>query len=141
MAKSRRRSTINIKLGQRYVLRKVVAGVNLAAEEGVNQVVDILSIPPERTGVHYPKLPNVSSKGGEAPAPQSGLFRQGVAATPAEVKGSTVRAAVASRGNQAAKFELGTEDFEARPHLSPLRDEPQRAKRLAAAFKIGARRG
>lgn len=140
MAKSRSTTRLNLRLGQRYALRKAIAGVNGAAEDAVNQVVDILSIPPTRTGKQYPGNPNRSSKGGEAPAPQTGAFRQGVARTPAEIKGSTVRATVASKGIQAAKFELGTENFPARPHLSPLRTEDARRKRLIAVFRVIARR-
>jgi hypothetical protein len=140
VAKSRVNSTININLGRRYVLRKVVAGVNLAAEDGANQVVDILGMPPTRSGKHYPGNPNPSSAPGEAPAPQSGLYRQGVAATPAELKGSTVRATVASRGAQAAALEFGTEKIEPRPHVRLLQTDPVRRKRLLKVFQIGARR-
>lgn len=141
MAKSRVRMLTNIRLGQRYALRKAVAGVNGASEDAVNQVVDILSVPPTRTGKQYPGKPNRSSKGGEAPAPQTGLFRQGVARTPADIRGATVRATIASRGKQAAKFELGTENFPARPHLAPLKTEDARRKRLIAVFRVKARQG
>lgn len=141
MAKSKFRSTVSIPLGRRYALTKVVAGINLASEDGVNQVVAILSLPPERTGIKHEDLPNRSSKPGEAPAPQTGGLRQGVAREPAKLKGKTVSSKIASRSIHAAKLELGTEEFPARPYLRRLRDEEPRRRRLLAVFQIGARRG
>ena len=140
MAKSKHRSTVNIPLARRYSLAKVKAGVDLASEDAVNQVVAILSLPPERTGIKHAKLPNRSSKPGESPAPQTGGLRQGVAKTPSKLKGKTVYSQVASRSKHAAKLELGTENFPARPYLRRLLTEEPRRKRLLAVFAIGARR-
>lgn len=147
MAKSKARVTFNVKLGTSYALGKVVAGINLAAEDGVNQVVQILSLPPERTGIKHSDeqyghpMPNRSSAPGEAPAPQTGDLRQGVARTPVDLKGQTVSSNVASRSGHAAKLELGDDEIKPRPYLSRLRDEPARRERLRRVFIIGARRG
>lgn len=140
MGKSRARVNVNVRLGQSIALDKVVAGVNLAAEDGVNQVISILSLPPERTGIKHEDLPNRSSRPGEAPAPQTGELRQGVAKEPATLKGSTVTAVIASRAGHAAKLELGDETVAPRPYLSRLRDVEARRRRLVEVFKIGARR-
>lgn len=140
MGKSRAKVSINVALGRRYVLSKVVAGVKLAAQEGENMLIDTLSLPPTRTGKHYKGNPNKSSAPGEPPAPQSGVYRQGVVHTPPEIRGQTVRASVGSRGAQARKLEFGDEHVQPRPHVSLLRDDPQKRARLLAAFKIGAER-
>lgn len=140
MAKSRVKSVIRVPLGRSYVLAKVVAGVELAAAEGENQLIDILSIPPQRTGRKHEGNPNTSSAPGEAPAPQSGELRQGVAHTPARVEGSQVVAQIASRAGHAAELELGSDKIEPRPALGRLMTEPVRRKRLIKAFQIGARR-
>ncbi len=142
MAKSRAKTSINLRVGREYSLRKAVAGVDLARRDGENQLIKIYSMPPERTGVHYEGNPNPSSAPGEAPAPQSGLLRQGVASTPPTLKGQTVSATVASRGAQAAALEFGTEDgrIEPRPAVQRLETEEPRRRRLFEIFKIGARR-
>lgn len=138
--RSTTRSTINLRLGQRYALNKVVAGVQAATEDGLNQVLDILSIPPERTGVQYPSLPNVSSAAGEAPAPQSTDLFGGTSLEPARVEGSRVIGKVASRMPYALALEEGTDNIEPRPFVGRLRTEPERRRRLLAIFTIRARR-
>lgn len=140
MAKSKSRSTINIRLGTRVALAKARAGVELAAQEGEKIVIERLRIPPERTGVHYSGQKNVSAAEGEAPAPQTGQLIQGTAHEPAQLKGKTVSAKIASRTGYAAAQELGTDRMPEHPFLSPLRDNPEEAKRLKAAFIIGAKR-
>jgi len=118
-----------------------VAGVDLARQEGENQLIDIYSLPPVRSGVHYEGNPNVSSKPGEAPAPQTGELRQGVASTPPVIRGLTrVLAFVASRSKKAEALESGTDKIEPRPAVKRLETEKPRLARLIAAFKIGARR-
>ena len=140
MARSRSRSTINIRLGQSYTLRKVVAGVNLATEDGVNQVIDILSMPPTRTGIHYSGNPNPSAAAGEAPSPQTGQLLQGMAREPVSIKGAVVSSKVANRTIYAERLQNGTENHGPWPFISRLRDEANRARRLLAVFHIGARR-
>lgn len=140
MGKVRSKSKINITVGKSFVLQKVVNGVNAAAQEGENAVIDMYSLPPERTGKKYSSLPNRSSAPGESPAPQSGQTRQGVAHVPARIIGGFVRAVVSSRSKLAVMLELGTEKMEPRPTVSKLRDDPVLRKRLLKAFARGARR-
>ena len=141
MAKSRAKVHINIRLGESVFLRKIVSGVNLAREEAENQLIDMLTIPPRRSGRHYAGNPNTSSAPGESPAPQTGGLLQGVGSTPPQVISKTrVAAVVASRSRHSADLELGTDKIEPRPHVSRLRDEKPRLSRIERAFKIGAQR-
>lgn len=134
------KSTINLRLGQSYALAKVVAGVDAASEDGLNQLIDILSLPPVRTGEQYPGNPNISSAPGEAPAPQTVDLRQGTGRTPTRVEGSRVTSSVQSRMPYAAALEEGTDNMEPRPSVKRLRTEAPRRKRLLAVFQVRARR-
>jgi len=138
---ARVRTNINVQLGRTYTLQKAIAGVNGATEDALNQYIEILSIPPERTGEHYAGNTNRSSDPGEAPAPQTqGGLRQTATRTPAEVTGSTVSARVGSPKEYAAALELGTDNIEPRPALGRLRTEAPRRERLVRVFQIVAAR-
>lgn len=101
--------------------RKLARGLNVRAEALRAEWYGVLQIPPSRTGVQYPNLPNRSSAPGEPPAPQSKRLQESIAvlsrATPADLV-STVGPrpqAFASRAPYPVFLEFGTRRMKPRP--------------------------
>lgn len=113
-------------------------GIDYAALQAENELVDILSVPPRRTGVLYREGNNRSSAPGEAPAPISGKLRQSIKSYPEEF-GDTFRAIVGTPLEYGAYLQLGTERIRPRPWISLLNEE-KRWSRILKAFRVGVRR-
>lgn len=124
------------------------AGIEYAALQAENELVDILSVPPRRTGRIYPRGRNgthqASSEiggelgGGEAPAPDTGELRQSVKSYPEEF-GDSFRAIVGTPLERGALLQQGTENIKPRPWISLLATE-ERWSRILKAFRVGVRR-
>ncbi|MBK8199232.1 MAG: hypothetical protein IPK75_12785 [Acidobacteria bacterium] len=113
-------------------------GIDYAALQAENELIDILSVPPRRSGILYKQGNNRSSAPGEAPAPISGKLRQSVKSYPEEF-GDTFSAVVGTALNYGAHLELGTERIRPRPWISLLNEE-KRWSRILKAFRVGVRR-
>lgn len=117
-------------------------GLRFAAIEGENQLVDILSVPPARSGHAYSRpggTVHIASAPGESPAPDSGETRQSVLSF-LNLTGRDLKAVVGSPLERLKILEFGTEDIEPRPAVIRL-SEPNRILAMHRSFAAGVRRG
>jgi hypothetical protein len=70
---------VSIAEAKARIEQKLVNGLNARAEALRAEWYTILQIPPTRTGIQYPGLPNRSSASGEPPAPQSRRLQESIA--------------------------------------------------------------
>lgn len=133
---------INLKRAADYSLDRIARGVRAAALTAEGELIDILSVPPVRTGRIYSRTggkTHQASAPGEAPAPDTGDLRQSVASLPIERRARSVRAKVGTSSDHAEHTELGTEKMAPRPHTSRLATDRERRDAITDAFKKGAK--
>ena len=117
-------------------------GIKAASLDGEAQLVDILSVPPARSGRIYRRKggkTHQASAPGEAPAVDTGDLLQSVASTVGR-EGSAIVGRVGASSRHAIETELGTEKMKPRPHTSRLSDEKARRDQIFIAFVKGAGR-
>ncbi len=138
MARSKIKVIINKRLAKGITREVARTGIEYAALQAENELIDILTVPPRRTGIQYREGYNRSSAPGEAPAPQSGELRQSVKSYPEEF-GDSFRAIVGTPLERGALLQFGTEKMKPRPWISLLAEE-KRWSRILKAFRLGVRR-
>ncbi len=149
MARRPARVFINKRVAKGITREVARAGIEYAELQAENELVDILSVPPRRTGRIYPRgkkgqTHQASNEiggetgGGEAPAPDTGELRQSVKSYTEEF-GDSFRAIVGTPLERGALLQEGTEHIKPRPWISLLATE-ERWSRILKAFRVGIRR-
>ena len=139
---ARVKSQFKVELGIALAGKVARDGIQAAVLDGEAQLIDILSVPPARSGRVYKRKGGRShqaSAPGEAPAVDSGDLLQSVASI-VQREGRDVVGRVGPSSLHAVVTQLGTEKMAPRPHTSRLADEKPRRDRLFAAFVKGAKR-
>jgi hypothetical protein len=131
---------INRRLAKGITKEVARGGIGYAAVQAENELIDILSPPPKRTGRIYPrgKKQHQASAPGESPAVDTGQLRQSVVSYTEEF-GDTIRAVVGTPLKYGAILQYGTERIKPRPWISRL-NEAERWSRILRAFRIGVQR-
>lgn len=138
MARSKIKVIINKRLAKGISREAARTGIDYAALQAENELIDILSLPPKRSGIQYREGFNRSSAPGEAPAPISGQLRQSIKSYP-EAFGDSFRAIVGTPLEYGAFLQFGTNRMKPRPWISLLANE-ERWSRILRAFRTGVRR-
>lgn len=135
-------ATFDRRIATRANRRKARAGLVFAAQQLENELIDVLSVPPKRTGRKYKRgdKTHTASRAGEAPAPDKGELRQSMVNYLQESPGTGLQAIVGSPLPRAATLHLGSENIDPRPWLDLPFKDPAAMNRVMRAFRVGAKR-
>ncbi len=148
MARQQIKVFVNRRVAKGITREVARTGLEYAALQAENELIDILNVPPPRTGRIYPRPGGTSHRasaptggemgGGEAPANDSGQLWQSIKSYVDEF-GDSFRAVVGTPLNYGAWLQTGTDRIKPRPWITLLNNE-KRWGRVLRAFRVGVRR-